>query len=458
MNGHSAAQNLLFPGLFVRSLLARFDLQHGSSDGGAVLLKAVDRRLQLIEALAACVRDSRPPGKVEHELVELLSQRVLGIACGYPDANDAARLANDPIHKLLVDRHPIDGTALALQPTLSRFENAAGPRQVFGLGESLEDVVFTHHARRRRQARRVTIDLDATEDPTHGARQLTFFNGHYDASCYLPLLGFASFDAEAEQRLFTAVLRPGSAPAKRGAMGVLRRAILRLAEEVPRSRILVRLDGGFASPELFDAFEELPGVDYVVGLGANSVLRREAKRLMRRARKLSRRTGRTAHVYGECLYQARSWPHPRRVIINAEVVTLEGRQPKDNPRFVVTTLRDSPRTVYERVCCRRGEIENRIKELQVGLDIDRTSCTWFWANQLRVLMTAAACVLMQELRRHLARTTSVRAQVWTLCERFVKLGAHAAGSVRRIVVHLPASFPFLQAWSRAGLALGARAG
>ncbi len=454
MNERSVAQRVLFPNLFQKPLNACFDVPQASSDGGAILLKAVDRRLGLIHRLAGCLDDGRQAGKIEHELVELLSQRVYGIACGYADANDAARVSDDPVHKMLLDREPVEGASLASQPTLSRFENAVGPKQLYRMGEALMASVIERQARRRRgRARRVVLDLDVTDDPTHGAQQLSFFNGHYDAWCYLPLLGFVSFDREPEQHLFTAMLRPGNAPTKKGALGVLKRSILSLAEEFPRSRVLVRLDGGFACPELFEALEILPGVDYAVGLASNSVLQDQAEALMAKARRASEQTGQTAKVYG-----AKSWVKPRRVIIKAEVVRLEGREPKDNPRFVVTTLKQTPRFIYEKVYCRRGEIENRIKELQLGLEIDRTSCTRFWANQFRVLMTAAAYVLMQELRAAAGTTRLSRAQVWTLRERLIKVGAQVAVSMRRYVLHLPESFPFAHEWLRTAGALGARCG
>src|SRR6266540_3119500 len=188
------------------------------------------------------------------------------------------------------------------------------------------------------------------------------------------------------------------------------------------------------------------------------VLTRCAEPAMVDARALSEASGQTEHVYTEARYAARTWGHARRVVIKAEVVRLPGRDPRDNPRFVVTTLRPSSRFVYEQVYCARGDIENRIKELHDGLPIGRTSCGRFWANQLRVLLTAAAYVLMQELRLRAARTACARAQVTTLRERLLKLGVHVVGSVRRIVLHLPTATPSLAAWCHIARALGARTG
>jgi hypothetical protein len=411
----------------------------------------------LVERLATCLDDDRQPGKIQHEVFELLAQRVYGIACGYPDGNDAARLADDPIHKMLAGRNPIEGDPLASQPTLSRFENSVGPRDCYRLGVALGEAVIERHRKRLHgRARRITIDLDPTDDPTHGAQQLTFFNGHYDSWCYLPVAGFLTFDGEPDQYLFTAVLRPGNAPAKRGALGLLKRTLPRLRDAFSKARVLVRLDGGYAAPEILDFLDAQPKLDYVVAMASNAVLKRRAEKLMRKARRLSRRSGQTEHVYGECWYAAGKWSRKRRIIIKAEVVRHPGREPKDNPRFVVTNRTQSPRRIYEDLYCERGDVENRIKELHHGLEIDRTSCTRFWANQFRVLLSAASCVLMQELRLRAARTSCERAQIGTLRDRLLKLGAWVTVSVRRIVLHLPASFPFFDAWSRVAVSLGGR--
>jgi Transposase DDE domain group 1 len=187
----STTECLLFPEIFSKRSVVQFDQRQGSSDGGAILLKAAERGYGLIGGLAGCLEDKRQAGKIEHSLRELLAQRVFSIACGYPDANDSARLGADPIHKMLLDRDPVTGLDLASQPTLSRFENSVGPRQLYRMGEALATSVIERHAQRlRNRARLVTIDLDPTDDPTHGAQQLSFFNGHYDTWCYLPVMGF----------------------------------------------------------------------------------------------------------------------------------------------------------------------------------------------------------------------------------------------------------------------------
>jgi len=264
----------------------------------------------------------------------------MAIALGYEDANDAARLASDPIHKLLVGRNPLDGEDLASQPTLSRFENAPDRKELMRLTEALADCVMERHRKRLHgRAHRITVDLDPTDDPTHGAQQLSFFNRHYDAHCYLPMVCFLTFNEEAEQYLVAAVLRPGNAPGSAGAVGILRRLIRRVKEAFPAARIRVRLDGGFASPEVLDFLDCEPKVEYLVNLAANAVLKRKAESAMKRARRASEISGQTEHVYGECRYATRkTWPWKRRVIYKAEVVRAANKEPKDNLRFVVTYL------------------------------------------------------------------------------------------------------------------------
>jgi hypothetical protein len=437
-----------------KPIVAAFDQPHASSDGGAVLLKSLDTQWQLTQRLAGCLVDRRQPGKVQHQALELVRQRVFGLACGYADCNDAARLADDAIHKLLLDRDPIAGRALASQPTLSRFENAVAWAPLRDMAHVLADMVIEIQRRRLKgRATRITIDLDPTDDPTHGQQELSFFNGHYDTACYLPIVATVTFNDEPAQYAVAAVLRPGNAPATRGARGLLRRLLDKLRAAFRMATFRVRLDGGFAHPKLFQ-FLERQQVEYVVAMASNRRLEKRAQRLMGQARMQSKASGQTAHLYGETRYAARSWTRKRRVIIKAEVVRHPGRDPKNNPRFVVTNLAGSPEDVYK-VYCGRGDVENRLKELHHGLELDRTSCERFLANQFRVLLTLAAYVLFQDLRRRATGTACADAQVTTLRERLVKLAVWVERSARRIVLHLPVAFPWLPTWQRIARAVGA---
>lgn len=455
MRDDTTTQSVMFPEMARKPVVVRFDEERGSSDGGAVLLAAADRRLGLTAALADCVRDWRDETMVVHRMPELVRQRVFALACGYPDGNDASRLAADPIHKLLVGRDPLEGDDLASQPTISRFENAARRADLFRMGECLADTVIERHRTRLgKKVRRITIDLDQTDDPTHGAQQLAMFNGYYESWCYIPLVGFLTFNDEPEQYLFAALLRPGNAPDKRGAKAVLARLLPRLRRSFPKAHLRVRLDAGFSAPEILDFLDE-ERVEYVVAFPKNSVLLAEAKPWIEQAQAEFDQTKVPGRVYGQLSYQAGTWTQPRRVIVKAEVVCQAGREPKSNPRFVITNLPQGPAWVYERIYCQRGEIENRIKELHHGLEIDRTSCSRFLANQFRVFLTAAAYVLMQELRLRAARTAFARAQVSTLRDHLLKIGARVRASVRRLVLHFPKSFPAVDAWARIASALGA---
>ena len=439
---------------FPKPVVARFDLPDASADGGLVLFKALDTQLGLTRRLAACLEDTREPGKVLHETIELLQQRIFGICGGYADCNDAARLVHDPIHKLVLDRDPLTGLGLASQPTLSRFENAVSARELQAMSHVLADTVIAQQQRRLQgRARRITIDLDPTDDPTHGQQELAFFNGHYDTWCYLPVVATVTFDDEAAQFAVAAVLRPGNAPASLGARGILRGLLRKLRVAFPAAIFRVRLDGGFASSKMF-LFLEREQVEYVVGMASNRRLERRAQRLMGRARLRSHETGQTAQLYGETRYAAKKWTRKRRVVMKAEVVRHPGRDPKNNPRFVVTNLSDPPQTVYE-LYCQRGDMENRLKELHHGLEMDRTSCSKFRANQFRVLLTLAAYILFQEVRQRAARTVCAHAQVTTLRERLVKLAVWVERSARRIVLHLPLNFPWLPTWRQLACAVGA---
>ena len=249
----STTQGVLFSGIFSKPVVAQLDQADSSSDGGALLLKAVDERLGLTQALAGCLGDPREAGKVTHSLVELLRQRIFAIALGYPDANDAVGLAEDPIHKLLLGRDPVRGEALASQPTLSRFENRAQTTDLYRMAEGLADAVIERHRRRLGgRCRRITLDFDPTDDPTHGQQEFSFFHGYYDTYCYLPLIGTLSFNEEPEQYLFCAVLRPGNAAAHKGLLAILRRTLEKLRAAFPRARLRVRLGGGFGAPAVLD--------------------------------------------------------------------------------------------------------------------------------------------------------------------------------------------------------------
>src|SRR5882672_3796289 len=264
-----------------KPIIAKFDQPHASSDGGAILLKAIDDRLGLTWRLASALHDRRQPGKVAHPLRDLLRQRVFGLACGYADCNDVARLVDDPIHKLLLDRDLLAGPALSSQPTLSRFENAVRRADLYRFGLAVADAVLAFHRQRLGDTvRLITIDLDATDDPTHGQQELALFNGYYDTWCYLPLIATVTFNTEPMQYVVGALLRPGTGPGTRGVRGLLRRLFAKLQALFPRARLRVRADAGFAEAKLL-TFLDRAGVEYVLGVPSNARLDKRVRRLLR---------------------------------------------------------------------------------------------------------------------------------------------------------------------------------
>jgi hypothetical protein len=439
-----SAAPVLFEEVIEKPVVSVFDSQLRTSDGGASLLAAVDRRTGLTERLVESLEDHRDANRVSHGYLEIVRQRVFSIALGYPDGNDSARVGQDPAMKLICGKGPSSPEGLASQPTLSRFENGLGGREIVEMGRRLERFVIDRLKRHHPRARLITIDLDPSVDPTHGQQPLSFFNGHYDTWCYLPMFGFLSVDGSPEQHLFHARLRPGLSKESRGTITLLRRTVESLRRRFKKAKIRVRLDAGFASPQVLATLDELR-VQYMVAIGENTRLSALSERYMAAARSLTNRFACTTALHGDCSYRTKSWSHDRRVVYKAEVVCAAGKSPRDNARYVITNLRHKPERVWE-IYCQRGDSENRIKELKNDLEVDRTS---FLANQVRVLLTAAAYVLFQELRV----ATRERSQVATLRLRLLKIGATIVESTRRIVVSMPVSHPWKDDWRRAAAAV-----
>jgi hypothetical protein len=423
---------------------AAFDDGAVTSNAGLSLLAQLDRRLGLTARLAACLQDQRDQRFVEHTVLEQFRQRVYQIACGYEDCNDADRLRADPALKVACGRHPVRDADLASQPTLSRFENERTAVEVFDLNDALVE----HYVQRRKRKpapRRIVLDLDSTEDPTHGQQELTFFHGFYDTWMYHPLL---CFDGETGE-LLAVLLRPGNAHAAAEAVGTLRRLVRRFRAAWRGVRVLVRGDSAFGNPAMYD-FCEHEGLDYVLGLQINRRLSKLTDGLAHRAAVQFEVTEEKARLFDEVKYGARTWGRERRVIIRSQVDAL-GR----NDRFVVTSLRwASAEKVYD-FYCERGDAENRIKDLKAALKADRLSCHRFVANAMRLALHAAAYVLMWELRHRLAGTDLARAQFDTLRLRLLKIGARVVTSARRIWLHMTSACPESATWMRLALRLGA---
>jgi hypothetical protein len=422
-----------------KAIVGAFDGGDISSDGGLMLLAEIDQALGLTAQMAACVDDSRQPGKVRHSLHDLFRQRVFAIAAGYEDCNDADRLRGDPIFKVVAGRLPESEDDLASQPSLSRFENSPGRRALYRLAQVPCASFLARH--RAAPPRRIILDLDVTDDETHGQQRLAFFNKHYDEHCYLPLVVTAELP-DGTQELLAFVLRPGTVPPGRTAQGVLKRLQARLQAALPRTKVALRGDSGFALPEVYEWCEgQKKPVPYALGLPQNSRLNELAKPYMDAAQVEYETTGKPVRRFYEFPYRARSWSQERRVILKAEY-TAQG----PNPRFVVTNMTQKPKWIYDKRYARRGEMENRIKELKNDLKIDRTSCHRFAANQLRVQLHAAAFVLFSYVRTLLADTAWATAQVQTLQRDLIKLGVRVKESVRRVLLQFASSCPVQHLW------------
>jgi hypothetical protein len=367
----------------------------------------------------------------------LLAQRIYQIACGYEDQNDATTLRTDPLLKHVCGRLPLTGAKLASQPTLSRLENAISARTCYRLAVALGQV-YLRERERAGVPTHLILDLDGTDDPTHGDQELTAYHGYYGQHMYHPLL---VFDGTTGQ-LITAVLRPGTVHASHGVVGILRRIVAAVRARWPEVTIELRADSGFAIPTLY-AWCETEQIGYTIGLATNARLTVAVAELQVAAEEQSAaRDGAKVRLLGETPYQAASWPHPRRVVMKAEVL------PKGtNTRFVVTTRDDDPTTLYDWYVD-RGETENWIKDLKAGCFADRLSCHRFWANQVRLLLHAAAYWLLDTVRRWLVDQHIARMTLETVRLRLLKIGGWVREARDRVRLRLASSHPG-EAWWRA---------
>src|SRR5215468_5331894 len=407
------------------ALAFAFDAGHLTSDGGLIWLARADDQLQLSAAFAAQIPDWRR-GAVQHPLQLLVRQRLLQIACGYEDQDDADTLRGDPLLKLVCGRRPEQDADLASQPTLSRLENAVDHRTCYRLAQTLV-ALYLHERERAGVPTRVLLDLDGTDDPTHGAQEGSSYHGYYRQHMYHPLL---IFDGHTNQ-LITAILRRGTVHASHGVVAILRRLVAALRKRWPRVQLEVRADSGFAVPALYEYCERV-GLAYTIGLAPNPRLRELAAPLVDAAKEQYARTGTKVRLAGEAQYTADSWPHARRVVYKAEQL-----EKGSNLRFVVTSRREqAPLTLYNWYV-RRGEPELWIKDLKDACFADRLSCHRFWANQFRLLLHAAAYWLLDTLRRSLMAAGTARMQLDTLRLRLIKIGGwvrqHLSG---RSALHL----------------------
>lgn len=405
-----------------------------TSDGGWPWVAEADHALGLTDALAAVLPDPRRR-RGRHSLLELLRQRIYQIAAGYEDQDDADTLRTDPLLKLVCGRLPESDPDLASQPTLSRLENAFSARACYRLAAALGEV-YLRERERDGVPTHIVLDLDSTDDPTHGEQEGSAYHGYFRQHMYHPLL---VFDGESGQ-FITAILRPGTAHAGHGALAILRRLVARLRARWPHVSIELRADAGFAKPEIY-AWCEQERIAYTIGLGTNARLAALAAPLAAAAlAQQAANDGAKVRLFDETSYQAGSWPHERRVIIKAEVLAKGA-----NTRFVVTTRPDPPAALYAWYTD-RGETENWIKDLKLGCFADRLSCHRFLANQVRLLLHGAAYCLLDTLRRWLVQTGTERMALETVRLRLIKIGGRVRQLTTRVHLRLASSHPGEPLW------------
>ena len=434
-----------------REIVARFDGGTISSDGGAVLLRQTDHRLDLLPRLAQCFLDGRDPDRVQHSVQEMISQRVYGLALGYEDINDHEQLRSDPLFSVLAGREELE-KPLAGKSTLNRLELGDGTEDRYkkitfwkqGIDELLVEVFIESQERTPEQ---IVLDVDTTDLPLHGQQEGRFFHGYYDSYCYLPLFIFCG------EQVLCARLRQSHHDAYAGSLVEIQRIVKQIRAAWPEVKIILRGDCGFCRNELM-SWCEGNGVEYVLGLARNPRLRRIIGGEMWEAAEQWKTTGQPARVFSEFSYRAKKtknggWERERRVVAKAE--HLEG---KENPRFIVTSLSNAPwaaQALYEELYCARGDMENRIKE-QLSLFADRVSAETMRANQLRLYFSVMAYVLMSGLRRlGLKATELAQAQVSTIRIKLLKIGARVRVTVRKVWISMASSYPwqglYQQVWA-----------
>ena len=423
-----------------RKITARFDGGRITSDAGLLLFYGLDKVHRLSEEFSSCLADARDPSRVHHPLWDLVRQRLFQIVAGYEDCNDADTLRADPTLKTVCDRLPESDPDLASQPTLSRLENGVGIQDLWRLGKWLLNRYIRRLRKRRPEI--VILDLDSTDDPTHGQQELAFYHGYYRCHMLHPLL---IFDGQSGD-LISAVLRPGNKGAAHRIVAVLKRVVKAIRKALPEVAILIRADSGFATPRLYD-FCEQEGLQFEIGLSRNSRLERAVEPLLQESLRQFQESQHKQRQFGEFRYQAQSWPHDRRVVAKVEV-----NEVGTNRRFVVTNRGDlSAQDLYDHYTD-RGQTENYIKAFKNHLRMDRLSCHRFWANQFRLLLHALAYQMVLILRDYLFGTPWQNLEVETLRRRILKIGARVRQTTRRIWVHCSSAFPeqrfFWLVWDR----------
>jgi len=419
------------PSICQKKVTAAFDGGRISSDGGVLLLAGADRRLGLIDTLAAIIPDHRVPAQITHTMSDILRARVFAIACGYPDADDLDDLRKDPAFKLACERLPESGDDLHSQPTMSRWENAPDLRTLIRMTRGMVDLWCKSHSR---PPKAITLDIDDTADTVHGHQQLSLFNAHYDEQCFLPI---HVYDAATGHCIVT-VLRPGKTPDGKEVRAHLRRLVRRIRQHWPHTVVTIRGDGHYGRREAMEWCEN-NGILYVFGLSKNETLdalvyaKADEVRTKRAKAKLD-----LVRDYTETLYAAKSWPRARRVVARFEA-TPKGL----DTRYVVTNITHCGAPwLYDSLYCRRGQAENLIKRHKSQLASDRTSCRSPLANQMRLILHTAAYWVMREVRDAIPRPQPLASgEFSTIRLRLLKIAVRIKETATRIRLAFASNCP-----------------
>lgn len=430
--------DLEFPSVAGKKVIMDFDGGAVTSDAGLLVLRETERRIGIIRRIADSIMDNRDKRYIDHSMKDLVSQRVMQIACGYEDADDSDHLRRDPALKMACNRAPLSGDDLASQPTMSRLENSVSRTTLYRMAQGFVDGFTDSY---RRPPKKIILDVDDTDDPTHGAQQLALFNTYYDEYCYLPLHIYEGYSG----KMILSVLRPGKRPSGEEVVTILGRVVKRIRQRWPRVRIVIRGDSHFSGPEIFSLCQSMRRVHFVLGLSNNRALAPLVEDAVKKVEEAYKQVEKKLKVFVEFPYKAQSWPCSQRVICKIEV-NEKGR----NVRFIVTDMNGKgPRKMYDESYCGRGCMENFIKNHKTYLHSDRTSCHVFEANQFRLFLHSAAYVLLHALNEKSLRGTEFAgSQFNTIIIRILKIGATIVERLSQIRIHLPTSCPVQNIYER----------
>lgn len=423
-------QLMIFKDIFGKKVEVDFNGGEVTSDAGLLFLRETESKIGVIGSIADVLRDRRHPSYVKHEIVQLLTQRVFQIASGYEDTNDSNDLRDDPVMKIACDKLPLSDSSLASQPTMCRFENAFSRTDLYRIAQAFLNVFIDSYDE---APEGIIIDIDDTDDPTHGNQQLTFFNAYHDTYCYMPLHIYEGKSG----KLITTILRPGKRPSGREIVSILKRIVKRIRASWPGVGIIFRGDSYYSCPEVFDFCDE-HNIKHVLGLTPRKPMLKKAGNLMEKAKELYMLYQKPVQLFGEFYYQAKTWTKPQRIIFKTEY-----NDKGSNTRFIATGLKHTRRRfIYKTIYCGRGEMELMIKEHKNHLASDRTSCSSFEANQFRLFLHSIAYVLLHTFRRlHLKNTEFSNAQFNTIRSKLLKIGGRVRQLKTKVKINLPSSFP-----------------